>query len=333
MFRTSVSASTFILVVSFGCVLPACGDESSQSARAIDQYIDINATGRNASATGPNAIAMGEGAVATAPNSMAIGTRSQARFDNSVALGRGAQAQRNNQLMFGTRSSTYTMPGLTSPGARAHQDGPLELVTIDSNGNLASDGGSTVGALQNSIDTNERAIIGNASRVQAIETRVASQQGEIAENQRAIGTNASRIQTVEARVSSQQQHLLEVDAALAQNTAALMTHSAEIASLQTSVEQLQGDMDALSRGLSAAHADVETNTVGIAIANALSGSGWLQSNETAAVSVNAGYFDGETAIAISGTARLHQNWSANLAIGSVPSRGDVGARGGLRLGW
>ena len=107
MFRTSVSASTFILVVSFGCVLPACGDESSQSARAIDQYIDINATGRNASATGPNAIAMGEGAVATAPNSMAIGTRSQARFDNSVALGRGAQVQRNKIDVWNTVIDLY----------------------------------------------------------------------------------------------------------------------------------------------------------------------------------------------------------------------------------
>ncbi len=46
-----------------------------------------------------------------------------------------------------------------------------------------------------------------------------------------------------------------------------------------------------------------------------------------------GYYDGSSAIAFSGAARVSKHISANLAIGLVPSRGDIGARAGVRVGW
>ena len=78
---------------------------------------------------------------------------------------------------------------------------------------------------------------------------------------------------------------------------------------------------------------IDQNTAGIAIANALAGSTWLQSNESMALTLNAGYYDGQTALALTGAARLRDQWSANFAIGSDPAKGNVGARAGLRYGW
>jgi hypothetical protein len=50
-------------------------------------------------------------------------------------------------MALGTASSTYTMSGLPSAASAATQTGPLELVTTDSGGNLASDGGATQAAI------------------------------------------------------------------------------------------------------------------------------------------------------------------------------------------
>ena len=45
-------------------------------------------------------------------------------------------------MMLGTSSNTYTAPGITSPESKSYQSGPLEVVTSDSGGNLATDGGA-----------------------------------------------------------------------------------------------------------------------------------------------------------------------------------------------
>jgi trimeric autotransporter adhesin len=52
-------------------------------------------------------------------------------------------------MSFGTNSNTYTMGGITSQASKDAQTGPLEVVTTDANGNLASDGG----AFQRQIDS------------------------------------------------------------------------------------------------------------------------------------------------------------------------------------
>ena len=41
----------------------------------------------------------------------------------------------------GTKAETYQAPGITSGKSRARQSGPLEVVTSDAGGNLATDGG------------------------------------------------------------------------------------------------------------------------------------------------------------------------------------------------
>jgi hypothetical protein len=44
-------------------------------------------------------------------------------------------------MSFGAAGNTYTMGGIASDASRAAQTGPLEVVTTDANGNLASDNG------------------------------------------------------------------------------------------------------------------------------------------------------------------------------------------------
>ena len=327
----------------------------------LEIYISVNSTDDGPSATGRSAIAIGEGARATATNSVAIGTRTQARFENSVALGIGAQVQRDRQIMLGSRSSTYTMPGLTSPGSRTYQTGALELVTVDSEGNLASDGGDVVQSLSGDITANQSAIASNAANIDSVEVNISALQSQADDTDVAVAANSTsidsvqqhassnstqidllkagyagdseRFETVESKVEDHQERMLVVDATVAQHTTAITANSSAIGALQADVGQLRGDVDSMTLRLARTHSDVEENTIGIAIANALAGSSWLQSNESVAFSLNAGYFDGSTAVAFSGAARLHKKWSANVAIGSVPSHGDIGARAGLRVGW
>ena len=77
-------------------------------------------------------------------NSIAIGTAASATFANSAAFGPGATATRANQQVFGTAGNTYTAPGITSTASKAAQSGPVQIVTSDFGGNLAT---STAAAL------------------------------------------------------------------------------------------------------------------------------------------------------------------------------------------
>jgi hypothetical protein len=100
------------------------------------------ALGPNA-ATGTNSVALGQGAQALGFGSTALGQgASTGFFNNAAAIGNGAVATRDNQVVIGTATNTYTAPGITSAASRAAQSGPLQVVTTDANGNLASDGGA-----------------------------------------------------------------------------------------------------------------------------------------------------------------------------------------------
>jgi hypothetical protein len=81
---------------------------------------------------------------------VAIGRNTNAQAAGSVAIGtdstddpntNGAVATLENEFVLGTANHTYTARGITSDASLARQDGPLELVTTDAEGHLASDGG------------------------------------------------------------------------------------------------------------------------------------------------------------------------------------------------
>lgn len=84
------------------------------------------------------AVAIGSVATANGNQSIAIGANANAGFASSTALGAGAQATVANQMMFGTASNILAAPGLVSAASKAAQKGKVLMVTIDSNGNLAT---------------------------------------------------------------------------------------------------------------------------------------------------------------------------------------------------
>lgn len=298
-----------------------------------------------------------------------------------------------NQFMFGQASNTYAMPGLVTQASRDAQSGNLELVTVDANGNLASDGGALIGSLQagfsdsvsglqSKVSENETEIttlqVGVSANTTAIEantlalttaqTSLTASEKEIAHNASQIEMNTADIALLNAGVTGDGGRFIElenevvdqgnrmnvVETGLANNTTALSTLSGTvnanqqriahteqsiadnaqaISLMQADFERLEFNVNSVALQLARTREEIEENTAGIAISNALSGSTWLQSNEQIAFSANLGYYDGSSAVAFSGAARISQHISANLAIGLVPSRGDIGARAGVRVGW
>ena len=99
------------------------------------------AIGLNSTSVGTNSVAIGTNSLATGANSTALGNNAAATGDNSTAIGNGAVAARNNQVTVGTATNTYTTPGITSAASLAAQSGPLDVVTSDAHGNLATDHG------------------------------------------------------------------------------------------------------------------------------------------------------------------------------------------------
>ena len=120
----------------------SAGDSSDAVGANATAGTNSVALGTNAAA-GTNSVALGQGAQALGVGSTAIGPgASTGSFNNAMAIGNGAVATRDNQVMIGTASNTYTAPGITSAASQAAQSGPLQVVTTDANGNLASDGGA-----------------------------------------------------------------------------------------------------------------------------------------------------------------------------------------------
>ena len=108
-----------------------------------------------------DAIAIGTDANAGGDGTTAIGLNTHAAFDQSTAIGANAVTTRAGQMAFGNASNTYTAAGITSAASKAAQSGPLQVVTTDAAGNLASDGGSVF----DSIDKNSRNITKNSEGV------------------------------------------------------------------------------------------------------------------------------------------------------------------------
>ena len=125
------------------------GTAIGQSAYAFDAATSL---GQEASAIGFGSTAIGKDANAAGVSSTAVGNQASAGHLRSAAFGAGATTDRDYQMVFGTSENTYTMRGLTSDASRAAQSGPLEMVTTDAAGNLASDGG----ALTNRLDDQNR---------------------------------------------------------------------------------------------------------------------------------------------------------------------------------
>lgn len=106
-------------------------------------------------------------------NGTALGANSEVSHDNSTAVGAGAKSTADYQVVLGTEEETITAPGITSQKSKDRQEGPLEVVTTDTNGNLASDGGQIFGTLEDHGD------------------RIGSLEGGVSANSAAISANTA----------------------------------------------------------------------------------------------------------------------------------------------
>lgn len=72
----------------------------------------------------------------------ALGANSSVQHNNSTAVGAGAKSTDERQVTLGTKDETIRAEGITSQKSKDRQQGPLEVVTSDSGGRLATDGGA-----------------------------------------------------------------------------------------------------------------------------------------------------------------------------------------------
>lgn len=126
----------------------ACGDGAETGIG------NSTSVGYESNTDNSNSTAVGAVAYAGANNSTAIGFGATVGVghDSSTAIGVGAATTTNNQMVLGTANETYVMPGVTSALSRSRQTGPLEVVTSDANGNLATDGGAIYDSIAKNKD-------------------------------------------------------------------------------------------------------------------------------------------------------------------------------------
>lgn len=82
-------------------------------------------------------------------NGTALGANSSVQHDNSTAVGAGAKSSDTNQVTLGTKDETIRAEGVTSQKSKDRQQGALEVVTSDSGGRIATDGGAIFSTLAN----------------------------------------------------------------------------------------------------------------------------------------------------------------------------------------
>lgn len=101
-------------------------------------------------------------------NGTALGANTLVSHDHSTAVGADAVSTNDHQVTLGTSEDTVKAEGITSQLSKDRQTGPLEIVTSDGQGNLATDGGATHAA----IDANSLAIGDNSAAIDANGLRI-----------------------------------------------------------------------------------------------------------------------------------------------------------------
>ena len=179
---------------SFGVAL---GTGSVADTQATAVGFSSSATGLNSTAIGNNALAVGvastavgsnstaafggaafgAGATATgvppvdAQSSAAFGRNASATNGNDTAIGNNVSTTRANQISVGNTTNQYTFAGITSPASASFQTGPLQVVTSDADGNLATDGGQIFRSLEQPRQQDQRPWRRYSDRIIARHTR------------------------------------------------------------------------------------------------------------------------------------------------------------------
>jgi len=141
----------------------AAGGQTALGADSQARNAFTTAVGASAIAdSGDNSTALGAGSIARGTGNTTLGANARVGefggVTQSTAIGANAVATLSNQVVLGTTNETYTAPGITSATSRSRQSGPLEIVTSDAAGNMATDGGALFQELDrlNAVDNQLR---------------------------------------------------------------------------------------------------------------------------------------------------------------------------------
>ena len=245
---------------------------------------------------------LSDNGTAVGDNSM-IGMNAQ----NATAIGQDAQALATDATAIG-QGSRATFVGATAigQGAQAINDPTTAVgfMAVASGTNASAFGANAVASGNNST------AIGQGARATATNSAAFGRAAQATRaNQVAIGT-ATNTYTF-AGVTS--------------------PASRAVQSGPTQLLTTDGNGNIASDGGSYART-IDENTEGVAMAMAMDAPD-LRQHERFALKGNWGNFEGENALAFTGTVRLSQRVSFDAGIGIGTNHGNVGGRAGLRIGW
>jgi hypothetical protein len=144
---TADAASAFGASASAGAIAAIAIGQNANASQQGSVAIGQGATSSGSMSTaigfagrafGNDSVAVGDTATASSNFSTALGANAQAGFASSTALGFGAQATAENQMMFGTATNIYALPGVNSAASKKAQKGPVQMLTVDASGNVAT---------------------------------------------------------------------------------------------------------------------------------------------------------------------------------------------------
>jgi hypothetical protein len=141
----------------------------------------------------------------------------------------------------------------------------------------------------------------------------------------AAGNIASDGGALQTQVDTNATTIITNSTAIGANTTNIGTNRSSIAALETGLGSLQSSFGDIQE-------TVQANTEGVAMAMAISG-GILPNDKSFALSGNLGFFEGESALAVSGSARVSDNLQINAGLGVGLGQNTTGGRVGFTLAW
>ena len=92
-----------------------------------------------------------------ASRAVVVGESASVTGNNAIAIGQNVSSTQVGQVVIGGGNNTYQLGGVATDASRSRQEGPLQVLTTDINGNFAEDNGafqSRVDGLRDDVDQN-----------------------------------------------------------------------------------------------------------------------------------------------------------------------------------
>ena len=273
---------------------------NSVSSLAGGIAYDNTASAAAPSAAGANALAVGPGSTASGLSAAAVGNGSSASGTQSTALGNGALSAGTNSVALGAGSTDGGQSNVVSVGTSTTQRKIVNLAA----GTIAANSTDAVNGSQLNTTNNNVAAV-KATADGALQRSGGKMTG-------AIDMGGNSITNVAAPVNA--------------------ADAANKAYVDSAVSGQGADIAALKTGLNDAFEKIDKATDGVALAIAMGG-GFLSDNKKGAIWANYGNFQGKSAVAFDGYARLDNNWILGGSLGYSLDQRTIGTRVGIGYQW